>query len=149
MTQALKRAEITTGPLLSGRADTGRFTKKIDAALHLGKASGLYQQLTGSEAAILSQLRTGKSFLKEYLHKINACETAACECGLVESIPHFLFSCRRWTRQRTRLRQQHGVRFGDLSYALGGYSSRQEGDRNLDGLIERWKPDISVVRLPS
>jgi hypothetical protein len=29
VTQALKRAELTTGPLLSGRADTGKFTKKI------------------------------------------------------------------------------------------------------------------------
>jgi hypothetical protein len=40
--QALKRARITTGPLLSGRADTGKFTKKIDAALYLGKAAGIY-----------------------------------------------------------------------------------------------------------
>ena len=146
VTQALKRAKITTGPLLAGRADTGKFTKKIDAALHLGRAAALYRQLTSSEAAILTQLRTGKSFLKEYLHKINASETATCDCGLTESIPHFLFSCGRWTQQRSRLRQQHGNRFGDLSYALGGYSSRQEGGENIDGPIERWKPDINVVK---
>lgn len=60
VTQALKRAEITTGPLPSGRADTGKLTKKIDATLHLDKATGLYQQLSSSEAAILAQLRTGK-----------------------------------------------------------------------------------------
>jgi hypothetical protein len=40
--QALKRARITTGPLLLGRADTSKFTKKINAALYLGKAAGLY-----------------------------------------------------------------------------------------------------------
>jgi hypothetical protein len=102
--------------------------------------------LISSEAAILAQLRTGKSFLNEYLHKINVAETAACSCGLAESIQHFLFSCRRWAQQRTKLREQHGSRFGDLSYALGGYSRRIEGVRNIDGPIERWKPDISVVK---
>ena len=68
----------------------------VDAALHLGKAAGLYQQLDSAEAAVLTQLRTGKTSLKVYLYKIKAAETAECECGLVESIPHFLFCCRRW-----------------------------------------------------
>ena len=42
---ALKRANITEGPILPGKADTGKFTKKIDAALHLGKSAEMYQQL--------------------------------------------------------------------------------------------------------
>ena len=113
-----------TGPLLLGKADISKFTKKIDAALHLGKSAILYQQINSTEAAILTQLRTGKTFLKEYLHKINASETAACDCGLTESIPHFLFSCRRWVQQRIKLRQQHREWFRDLSFILGGYSSR-------------------------
>lgn len=96
-----------------GRPEAGRFMKKIDAALYLGRAAGLYQQLISSEAAILAHLQTGKTFLKGYLHMINASETAACECRLVESIPHFLFSCRRWAQQRAKLRQQHGERSGD------------------------------------
>jgi len=57
-----------------------------------------------------------------------------------------LFCCRKWERQRQKLRLQHGGRFGDLSYALGGYSSRQEGGKSIDGPIERWKPDMEVVR---
>ncbi|KAF9728465.1 zinc knuckle [Paraphaeosphaeria minitans] len=52
--QALKKANITTGPLLAGRADVGKFTRKIDAALHLGKVAALYQQLNSGEAAILA-----------------------------------------------------------------------------------------------
>lgn len=63
--------------------------------LHLGRAARLYQQLACLGGAILAQLWTGKSFLKEYLHKINASETGACECALTKSIPHFLFSCRK------------------------------------------------------
>jgi hypothetical protein len=143
---AIKRAKATTGPPLSKKMDTGKFTRKIDAALHLGKSAMLYQQMNSTEAAILTQLRTGKTFLKVYLHKINASETAACECGLTESIPHFLFSCRRWAQQRIKLRQQHGNRFEDLSFALGGYSSRREGDKSIDGPIEQWKPDVGMVR---
>ncbi|KAF2807546.1 uncharacterized protein BDZ99DRAFT_342563, partial [Mytilinidion resinicola] len=77
-------------------AETGEFTRRIDAALHLGRSAELYQQLNSVEAAILTQLRTGKTFLKEYLYKIKACETAACDCGHTGSIPHFLFSCSRW-----------------------------------------------------
>jgi hypothetical protein len=44
-------------------ADTGRFTKKIHAALHPGRSTELYQQLNYADAAILTQLRTGKTFL--------------------------------------------------------------------------------------
>lgn len=93
---ALKKAGVTTVRFLEGRSQAGKFTRKIDAALHLGVAAELYQRINSIEAATLAQLRTGKSFLKDYLHKINASETAACECGLEESIPHFLFVCRRW-----------------------------------------------------
>jgi hypothetical protein len=144
--QALKKADITTGPLLAGRADVGKFTRKIDAALHLGKAAALYQQLNSTEAAVLTQPRTGKTSLKVYLYKIKAVETAECECGLIESVPHFLFCCSKWEEQRQKPRLHHGERFGDLSYALGGFSSRQEGGKSIDGPIERWKPDINVVR---
>jgi hypothetical protein len=146
VTQELKKAGVTavTAPLRT--SPTGRFTRKIDGALHLGKAAELYRQLSSSEAAILAQLRTGKSFLNEYLYKINAVDTASCACGHIESIAHFLFSCRRWTQQRAELRRQHGDRFRDLSYALGGYSSRQEGGSCVDGPLKDWKPDIKVVK---
>lgn len=144
--QALKKAKVTTGLLLGGRPDVGKFTRTVDAALHLGKAAVLYQQLNSGEAAILAQLRTGMTSLNIYLYKIRAVETAECECGLIESIPHFLFCCRKWAEQRRRLRLQHGERFGDLSYALGGYLSRKEGGESIDGPIERWKSDIRAVR---
>jgi len=65
--QALKKAKITTGPLPAGRPDVGKFTRKIDAAFHLGKA------------AILTQHQTGKTRLKVYLYKIKAAETAELE----------------------------------------------------------------------
>ncbi|PVH90379.1 hypothetical protein DM02DRAFT_681160 [Periconia macrospinosa] len=121
--QALKKADITTGPLLAGRPDVGKFTRKMDAALHLGKAAALYQELNSAEAAILTQLRTCKTRLNIYLYKIKEVGKAETEAPA---------AARRAIR--------------GLSYALGGYSSRQEGDKSIDGPIERWKPDIEVVR---
>ena len=118
----------------------------MDVAFHIGKSAEMYGQLNSTEAAILTQLRTGKTFLNKYLYKIKASETAACDCGSIESVAHFLFACRRWRQQRAKLRQQHGERFGELSYALGGYSSRQEGGESIDGPIERWKAGMEAVR---
>src|SRR5689334_14783009 len=123
---ALKRAKVIDGPPLPKWAETGKFPRKMDAAFHLGRSAEIYRQLNSIEAAILTQLRTGKTFLNEYLLKIKASDTAACECGYTEPIAHFLFACSRWRQQRAKLREQHGHRFGELSYALGGYSSRQE-----------------------
>ena len=90
------------------KTEADKFTRKIDAALYLSKSVELYQQLNSKEAAILTQLRTGKTFLKEYLFKIKASETAICDCRFTESITHFLFSCSKWTQQRIKMRQQHG-----------------------------------------
>lgn len=84
---ALTRAKIAVGSVLSRRVETGKFTGKIDAALHLGRSAELYSQPNSVEAAILTQLRTGKMFLKEYLYRIKACETAACNCGHTTAFP--------------------------------------------------------------
>ena len=42
---ALKRTNIIAGPPPSKRAKTGKFTRKIGVALHLGKSVEMYQQL--------------------------------------------------------------------------------------------------------
>ncbi|KAF9728466.1 hypothetical protein PMIN01_13599 [Paraphaeosphaeria minitans] len=84
--------------------------------------------------------------LNIYLYKIKAAETAECECGLIESIPHFLFCCRKWAEQRRRPQLEHGERFGDLSYALGDISSQKEGGESIVGPMQRGKPDTEVVR---
>ncbi|KAF2733033.1 hypothetical protein EJ04DRAFT_389240, partial [Polyplosphaeria fusca] len=81
MRLALKKSQVIAGPPPLKWAETGKFTRKIDAAFHLEKSAEIYQQLNSTEAGILTQLRTGKTFLNEYLHKIKAADTAACECG--------------------------------------------------------------------
>lgn len=59
----------------------------------------------------------------------------------MESVQHFLFTCKRWRGPRNTLREVHGLRFGDLSYALGGYAGSEK-----DGDVLKWKPNMDAVR---
>jgi hypothetical protein len=53
----------------------------------------------------------------------------------------------RYDQLRGGMIREGGERYGDLSYMLGGRSSYQNHDgSSLDGLIEKWKPNLSVVR---
>lgn len=81
-----------------------------------------------------------------YLHKIKAAESDKCECGAVESIPHFLFACLRWLQYRRTMREAHGSRWGDLSFALGGHSGYIINRKEVDGDIKNWKPCTKAVK---
>ena len=52
---------------------------------------------------------------------------------------HFLYTCPRWRDQRTALREAHGPRFSDISFAVGGYSAR------LDSDPKNWTPDKEAM----
>ena len=56
-------------------------------------------------------------------------------------LPHLLFTCGKWEQYRAEMRSEHGSRYGELSYALGGYS-----DAIRDGERAKWKPDLKAVR---
>ena len=95
MQLAIKRAKVTTRLSLFKKIDTSKFTRKIDVVLHLSKSAMLYQQMNNIEVAIFIQLQIDKTFLKEYLYKINILKTVVCKCKLIESILYFLFLYRR------------------------------------------------------
>ena len=124
---------------------TGNFTKKIDKALPGKHTRLLYNKLNRIDASILSQLRTGRSRLNGYLAKIAAVENDKCECGALESIPHFLFVCPRWREERRAMREAHKLRFGDLSFALGGYSTYMKNGQRVDGDLGKWIPNLEAV----
>ena len=124
----------------------GKFLKRIDKALPGKHTRKLYDNLSRIDAAILAQLRTGICRLNAYLHKITAAESNACECGLLESVPHFLFTCPRWRTERQDMRNAHGKRYWDLSFALGGYTNFQRNGEKVDGEMDRWKPNWEAVK---
>jgi ribonuclease HI len=120
----------------------------LDSALPGQHTQSLYDNRPYKEAAVLCQLRTGKSRLHEYLAKIRAVESNQCECtgNISETVRHFLFECPRWDQHRGRLREAAGSRWGDLSFVLGGRVERRKPSGELlDGPRKSWKPDIEVV----
>jgi hypothetical protein len=80
-------------------ATTGKCLQKIDKALPGKHTSKLYNALNRTAAAILVQLRTNVSRLNTYLSKINIVDTDRYECGITETVPHFLFACPRWKNE--------------------------------------------------
>ena len=66
----------------------------------------------------------------------------------VESVQHFLFYCPKWRNERTKLREAMADRWGDLAYALGGWSGRRDrrNSRFVDGPREKWKPNLKIIK---
>lgn len=127
---------------------TARHLKLIDAALPGTHVKRLYDTLTGSEAQVLAQLRTGHSKLRAFLVRIGADGSDQCECGQGrEDTRHFLFRCQRYQHLRGDMIQQAQDRYGDLSYMLGGRTPYLNPDGSSpDGPIEHWKPNLDTVR---
>jgi len=131
------------------KLQVGKFTCKIDKALPNEHMTKVYNSLSREEAGILSQLRTDHTPLNSNLARIGAEESANCTCGtVVESIQHFLFYCPKWRSERNKLREAMADRWGDLAYALGGWSGRRDRrtGKFVDGKQERWKPNVKVLK---
>ncbi|KAG9665613.1 hypothetical protein KCU87_g10174, partial [Aureobasidium melanogenum] len=127
-------------------AKTGKFLQRIDKALPGKHTKKLYNALNRTDASILAQLRTNISRLNTYLHKIKVVETDKCDCGVLETVQHLLFFCPRWRQQRQDMKSAHGRRFGNISYALGGYSDHKENGKIVDGEKDEWRPDWQAVK---
>jgi hypothetical protein len=131
------------------REKHGQFTRSLDSALPGTHTRHLYDKRTRLEASILAQLRTGCSRLNQSLFRINRAESDQCSCQEdIESTEHFLFHCKQWDELRQPMIQAMGDRFGDLSYALGGRSSRLNAEgKPVDGTAAGWKPNMEIVKV--
>ena len=127
-------------------ATTGKHLQKIDKALPGKHTNKLYNALNRTAAATLVQLRTNISRLNTYLYKINVADTDRCECGMKETVQHFLYLCSRWRNERQPMKSAHGNRYWDLSYALGGYSTAEREGKKVDGEKDEWQPDLNAVK---
>lgn len=128
-------------------AKWGRYTYSIDSALPGRHMLHLYGALTREDAGILAQARTGHTHLRQYLARTRQIESAVCERGSgVESVKHVILQCPMWTSQRERLKKPAGDRWGNVSFLLGGKSSRKDprSGEFIDG--NKWRPNLDVVR---
>ncbi|KAK4071531.1 hypothetical protein Purlil1_13410 [Purpureocillium lilacinum] len=106
----------------------GKYSKRMDRALPGSHTRTLYDTLTEMEVKVLAQLRTGRTALNSYLHKIGVAESNMCDCGqAAETVEHFLFRCKKWTTQREVMFQYSQTKMGSLSF-LGGKGA-SDGDK--------------------
>ena len=119
-----------------------------DSAIPGRHTLALYNTMNKKEASVLVQLRTGHLRLNSFLYKINTADTDQCECGRgPETIRHYLLLCPRYESQRRTLADKLGPQYGNVSHMVGGRDMHAPtGRQHRDGPVERWKPDISVVR---
>ena len=125
----------------------GKYTQAIDSALPGKHTLRLYGTLSHEDAGILAQARTGHTHLNEFLARIKRIESAECACeGGAESVKHLILQCPQWSTQRQPLKKIAGVRWGDVSYLLGGKSHRRDArtGKLIDG--DGWTPNLEVVR---
>ncbi len=116
-----------------------KYTKRIDLAVPGTHTRDLYDKTRSwKEASVLAQLRTDMSCLNESLYRIRAVPSGQCECGQArETVDHYLFSCTKWTAQRTEMLQCTDTRRGNISFFLGGKTRSDD---------KRWKPNLDAVR---
>ena len=123
------------------KAKVGRFIKSFDKALPGRHTDVIYNGRTKKQSQILCQLRTGICRLNSYLAKIQAAHLGQCQCRRgIETVDHFLFRCPRWGNLRQELRCLAAYRWGDLAYALGGWSNERK-----DGPLDSWSPTTAMV----
>ena len=81
----------------------------------------LVARLRRNQTSVLTQLRTKHIPLNFYLHRIKRADSAHCpHCpGRVESIRHFLFECRNYTRAREALKAKAGRDAFSIRHLLG------------------------------
>jgi hypothetical protein len=105
----------------------GGHLRQIDQNLPSIHTRRLYGSLPRNRAYLLTQLRTGHSWLaiQGKMHKLR--EDDKCECGAVETVTHVLIDCPRLRAPRQELRRKIGTAFNDISNMLGGGSQGKKG----------------------
>ena len=126
----------------------GKYTYDMDKALPGKHTMRIYGTLTREEASILTQVRTGHTYLNAYLKRVGKIDSARCACGEDnETVKHVILSCPQWQIARQELRKEAGESWNDLSYLLGGWSGRlDQAGKPMDGPKEHWKPVLKVVK---
>lgn len=79
---------------------TGMFTRNLGQAVPGRHTQKIYDRLSRSQAAVLSQLRTGKNRLNHYLVRVEIIQSEGCDCEREpETVGHFLLRCARWAEE--------------------------------------------------
>jgi hypothetical protein len=92
-----------------------RQLRRITTKRQVEKGHNIYRSLSKRlHIAYLARLRTGHCNLRQYHHRFGRADNPYCECGdgSIENVEHYLLSCRKYDRQREKLRRNVG--FGGM-----------------------------------
>jgi ribonuclease HI len=106
---------------------TGAHLRQIDHTLPAKHTRRLYGSLPRNRAYLLTQLRTGHSWLSTYAKAFRFRDDDLCVCGERESVHHVLFDCPRLGVFRGKLRRKLGDAFNSMSTLLGGPGEEGRG----------------------
>ena len=115
----------------------GGHLRRIDKNLPSIHSRRLYGSLPRNRAYLLTQLRTGHSWLATHSKLQRFRDDDQCECGAAETVVHVLVDCPRLNGLRQTLRRKIGNAFNEISSMLGGGSQGKPGkqDDMQDGSV--------------
>jgi len=97
----------------------GKHLRQIDSMLPSKHTRRLYDSLPRNRVYLLSQLRTGHSWLATYAKTRRFHDDDKCECGAKETVVHVLVDCPKLRDLRRHLRGKIGDNFNNISAMLG------------------------------
>ncbi|KAJ5101079.1 hypothetical protein N7456_007131 [Penicillium angulare] len=120
----------------------GTHLRKIDSDLPARYTRKLYGNLPRNRAYLLTQLRTGHSWLSSYRKRIGYSDDDRCECGAQETVAHVLMDCPKLRELRSELERKVGDAFDNVSSLLGG---SKEGEKGKPDIVSRAKTVQAVL----
>ncbi|KAL3250234.1 hypothetical protein ABHI18_011320 [Aspergillus niger] len=117
----------------------GGHLRQIDQGLPASRTRRLYGSLPRNRAYLLTQLRTGHSWLATHGKRHGFQDHAQCECGGIETVVHVLIDCPQLKGLRQDMRQKLGRAFNNISEMLGGAGQGKKGR------LKDAPPDSSVL----
>jgi hypothetical protein len=98
----------------------GRHLRQIDSKLPSRHTRRLYDPLPRNRAYLLTQLRSGHSWLATHAKLHGFRDDDNCVCGGKETVTHVLVDCPKLRELRQQLRKKVGEKFNNISSMLGG-----------------------------
>ncbi|KAF4228839.1 hypothetical protein CNMCM8980_000121 [Aspergillus fumigatiaffinis] len=109
------------------KSTKGGHLHRIDKTLPSIRTRRLYGSLPRNRAYLLTQLRTGHSWLATYGKLRHYRDDDRCICGAQETVVHVLVDCPLLRDLRRELRRKIGGAFSNISNMLGGGQPGKEG----------------------
>lgn len=126
------------------KAQQGGHLRAIDPGLPSKHVQRLYGSLPRHKTYLLTQMRTGHSWLSTFAYKHELRADDKYECGAVETVVHVLIDCPRLSDIRAVLRDKIGNSFSCITTMLGGRKVSPEGKTDPGTFLDKKTIDAVI-----